>query len=97
MSDAELPLASPVMEEQARAMAAEGLSPQEYAARQAHRIGSFSLDEYRYRDPGIQEWIRKLGDILFRRPGAPSLDELRNRLLTAEERAAIREEEKEEF
>jgi hypothetical protein len=97
MSDAELPLASPVVEEQARAMVAEELSPEEYAARQAHRIGSFSLDEYRYRDPRIQDWIHKLGDILFRRPGAPSLDDLRNRLLTPQERAAIREEEKEEF
>jgi hypothetical protein len=97
MSDAELPLAPPVIEEQARALVSEGLSAEEFAARWAHRIGSFSLDEYRYRDLGIQDWIHKLGDILFRRPGAPSLDDLRNRLLTGEERDRIREEEKEEL
>jgi hypothetical protein len=64
-------------------------SPEEFAARNAHAMFTFSFDDVRYRDPALDAWIGRLGDILFRRPGAPGLDELRERFLTAEERAEI--------
>jgi hypothetical protein len=89
MSERERPFAPPDLEERARVMVAEGLSPGEYAARWAHSIMCFSLDDYRYRDPTSHEWIQALGAILFQRPGAPTLRELRETYLTAEERAAI--------
>ncbi len=96
MDTTELPLATEMMEGQASAMAREGLSPEKYAARWAHTIFCFSLDEYRYRDPQVHRWIHALGDILFGRPGAPSLEDLRERFLTTEERDTIRKEQEEE-
>lgn len=59
------------------------MSPDEYAAREGHNWYCFSFDDYRYADPKADAWIRRLGDILFRRPGAPTLEELRERYLTA--------------
>jgi len=96
MDNTELPLATEMMEDQASSMAREGLSPEEYAARWAHTIYCFSLDDYRYRDPQVQRWIHSLGDILFARPGAPRLEDLRERFLTVEERDAIRRAQEEE-
>jgi hypothetical protein len=89
MSEHELPPAPPDLEEHVRMMVGEGLSPGEYAARWAHSIMAFSLDNYRYRDTDSHEWIQALGAILFQRPGFPTLQELRERYLTAEERATI--------
>jgi hypothetical protein len=40
------------------------MSPEEYAARHAHLIGSFSLHRYRYHDSVLGAWVRRLGDIL---------------------------------
>ena len=84
MDESERPLASGWIEEQARAMFGEGLPAEEYAARWAHTIAGFSLGRYRYRDPRVDAWIRALAAILFREPGAPDLDALRQRFLTAE-------------
>ncbi len=92
MNESESPLASPTVEDVARALVREGLSPEEYAARRAHGIACFSLDGYRYRDSRVQGWIHSMGSILSQRPGAPSLEDLRSRFLTAEERRAIRRE-----
>ena len=64
-------------------------TPEEYAARSAHLWGSFSFDDFRYSDPVLDAWIARLGDIFFQRPGAPSLQSLRERLLTPAERKAI--------
>jgi hypothetical protein len=73
------------------------VTPEEYAARHAHEWGSFSFDEYQFSDDRLDAWIQRLGDIFFRRNGAPSVDDLRRRLLTEEERAAIVRREREEF
>lgn len=97
MSEPDLPLAPPDYESMAREMVAEGLSPEEYAARWAHSIWCFSMDDYRYRDEHLHVWIHALGAILFERPGAPTLAELRERFLTAEEREAIRRRSLEEL
>jgi hypothetical protein len=74
-----------------------GLSPEEYAARYAHNWYCFSLDDYRYPDPTLQAWIWRLGGILFHRDGAPSVDELRRRFLSPEERLHIEAEMKQEL
>lgn len=86
---ADLPMADAGREADARSLFPFDMSPEEYAARNAHGWYCFSFDDYRYADPKVDAWIQRLGDILFRRPGAPALDELRERYLTAAERAAI--------
>jgi hypothetical protein len=68
------------------------MSPEEYAARHGHGWMCFSFDEYRYADPSLDAWIRRLGDILFGRNGAPTVTELRHSLLNDGERARIEQE-----
>ncbi len=81
----------------AAAIFSEGLSPEEFAARRSHTILCFSLDEYRYADPALDAWISRLGDIFFHRNGAPTIPELRERLLSPDERFRIEAAEQEEF
>jgi len=95
VSEFEMPLATVSMEHNALKMMSCGLSSEEYAARQAHNILCFSLDQYRYRDVVLQEWIHSLGAILFQRTGAPNLNDLRAKFLTAEEIQEIQEYERE--
>lgn len=70
------------------------MSPEEYAARHAHHWGCFSLHEYRYADPLLGAWVRRLGDILL---STEEVERCRLRFLSAAERAAIKQEEAEEF
>lgn len=70
------------------------MSPEEYAAKEAHTIGCFSFDDYIYSDPVLNEWIHSLGDILFT-PGA--LEAARTKLLAPEEIERIRQWEKGPF
>lgn len=97
MSDPPLRPAPPDLEERAREMVQYGLSPEAYAARWAHTIMMFSLDDYQYRDPETHAWIQALGDILFRRHGAPSVQSLREKYLTEQERIDIARRMLEEF
>ena len=92
-----LPMADAGRERDAREWFPLDLSPEEYAAREAHNWTCFSFDDYRYSDPRVDQWIHRLGDILFRREGAPTVDELRKRYLTPEERAAVEAREQEPF
>lgn len=92
MPDDTLPLADPAMEAQARRMMIDGVSPDEFAARFGHTLGTFSMDQYRYRAPEVEQWVHRLGHILFQRPGSPRLADLRARYLTAEERQAIEDQ-----
>lgn len=78
-------------------MFSEGLSPEEFAARNSHTILCFSLDECRYADPALDAWISRLGSILFHRNGAPTVTELRERLLSPEERSRAEVADQEEF
>ena len=83
------PPADPGRTETAARFFAEGLSPEEVAARNAHAVACFSLDEIRYADPELDAWIQRLGDILSGRDGAPTVAQLRERYLTPDEIAAI--------
>src|SRR5262245_44012047 len=93
----DLPMADPGRESKAREMFPLNVSPDEYAAREAHHWLCFSFDDYRYSDPAMERWIHRLGDILFGRNGAPSLDDVRRRYLTEAERRAAEAREREEF
>ena len=97
MSESELPLADRGQEQMARQMMSDGVSPEEYAARGAHTMGSFSLGDVRYSDPALQAWVHALAAILFQRPGTPTLEELRKRFLSEDEREAIRRRSLEDF
>jgi hypothetical protein len=95
MSEFDMPLVTVSMEHTVREMMSCGISSDEYAARQAHFILCFSLDQYRYRDVVLQAWIHSLGAILFQKTGAPNLNDLRAKFLTAEEIQEIQESERE--
>jgi hypothetical protein len=87
------PLADLGREMQAKELFYKDIAPELYAAREGHRWGCFSFDEYRYRDPVLDRWIRRLGDIFFQRNGAPNIEALRRQYLSKEEIAVIEEEE----
>lgn len=70
------------------------MSPEEYAARHAHQWGCFSLHQYRYADPVLGAWDRRLGEILF---SSVEIERCRHRFLTTEELAAINKKETEGF
>ena len=81
------------MEAYARRMMIDGITPEEFAARYAHTIEAFSMDNFSYREPEVEDWVHRLGAILWGRPGAPRLADLRARYLTDEERQRIAEAE----
>jgi hypothetical protein len=88
---AERPPADRIRTEMAISLYSKGLSPEEYAARYSHGFYCFSLGECRYEDPSLDAWIQRFSDILFQVNGAPTLDGLRMRHLTDEERQRIAE------
>jgi hypothetical protein len=92
-----LPLADAGRERDARELFPLAQTPEEYAARNAHKWYCFSFDDYRYGDPALTAWLQRLGDILFQRNGAPTVAELRERLLTPAEREAVAQQEREEL
>ncbi len=63
------------------------MSAEEYAARHAQDWACFSLDQYRFRDPVLGAWVRRLGEILFTEG---ELERCRQRFLTPEELARVR-------
>ena len=69
-------------------------SPEEYAARHGHLWGCFSLHLYRYHDPALGAWVRRLGEILFTEG---EVERCRLRFLTPEELANEKKQEGEEF
>lgn len=77
----DLPMADAGREAGARELFPFDVSPEEYAAHNAHHWYCFSFDDYRYSDPAMERWIHRLGDILFQREGAPAVEELRARFL----------------
>lgn len=70
------------------------LSPEEYAARHAHALGCFSFHFYRYRDPALGAWVRRVGEILS---AEGEVERCRERFLSSEDRAAVRRQEAEEL
>jgi len=70
------------------------LSPEEYAARHAHEWGCFAYHRYRFQDPILGAWIRRLGEILS---SANEIEDCRQRFLTPEELADVRRQAAEGF
>jgi hypothetical protein len=86
------PLADPSRAEMAQRMFNEGLSPEEYAARHSHWILCFSLGDLRYSGPALDAWVQRFNDILSQQNGAPKIEDLREKLLTPEERQNIQQQ-----
>jgi hypothetical protein len=40
------------------------LKPEEYVARHAHSLGAFSFHFYRFNDPVLGAWVRRVGELL---------------------------------
>jgi hypothetical protein len=70
------------------------MSPEEYAARHAHALGCFSFHLYRYRDPALGDWVRRLGEILSTEG---EVEWCRQRFLSPEELADARRQAAEDF
>ena len=70
------------------------LSPEEYAAQHAHLMACFSLHFFRYRDPILGAWVRRLGEILSI-PG--EVERCQQRFLTSEELGSVRKQQDEGF
>jgi hypothetical protein len=81
--------ADPIREQVAREVFPFDMSPDEYAARYAHRWMLFNFDDYAYSDPVVHAWVHRLGAVLRGVPGTSTLEALREQLLSAEEREAI--------
>ncbi len=70
------------------------LSAEEYAARRAHLWLCFSFHLCRFRDPVLGAWVKRFGE-LFDSP--EEVEQLRERILTREERERIESQMAEEF
>lgn len=70
------------------------MSPEEFAARHAHLLGAFSFYLYRYRDPVLGTWVRRLGEILSTEG---EVERCRQHFLTPEELATVRKQQAEGF
>jgi hypothetical protein len=70
------------------------MTPEEYAARHGHEWACFALHRYRYRDPALGNWIRRLAEVLFT---AGELERCQQYFLTPQELQGVREREAEEF
>jgi hypothetical protein len=70
------------------------MSPEEYAARHAHLLGCFSFHCYRYRDPVLGAWVRRLGEILSTEG---EIERCQERYLSPEELMTVRKQQAEGF
>ena len=65
------------------------MSPEEYVARHGHGWGCFSLDLHRYRDPEIEAWVRRLGELMH---DVRAMERCRRLYLSADEYAQVQRE-----
>lgn len=70
------------------------MSPEEYAARNAHNWLLFSTYLCRFRDPILGAWVRRFGEIWSSKE---ELERCRQKYLTPEELAEVRRQEAEDF
>ena len=68
------------------------LSPEEYVARHAHDLAGFGFPSYRFRDPQLGAWVRRVGELLASRE---EVERCRLRFLSEVETALARRREAE--
>ena len=93
----ERPLATPEYEQDALSRFRLDLSSEEFAARFGHHFAMFNFDRFRYRTPGMTEWVDQLSAFFFA-DGLPArLRAAREKYLTAEELAQVEAIERDPF
>ncbi len=65
------------------------LSPEEYVARHAHALGSFSFHFYRYADPTLGQWVGRVGELLT---ADGEIERCQERYLSPRELDAVRQQ-----
>lgn len=68
--------------------------PEEYVARHAHSLGAFSFHFYRFRDPGLGAWVRRVGELLA---SEEEVERCRERFLSPDELAVARRRDTEDL
>lgn len=85
----ERPLASPDYERDALSRFRVDMSTEEFAARFAHQFALFNFDRYRYRTPGLTEWVDQLSAFFFAADLPRRLRAVREKYLTPDELARV--------
>jgi hypothetical protein len=70
------------------------MEPEEYVARHAHALGAFSFHFYRFRDPTLAAWVRRVGELLG---SAEEVERCRERFLSPEELTVARRQDTEDL
>ena len=70
------------------------LTPEEYVARHAHSLGAFSFHFYRFSDPGLGTWVRRVGELLS---SEEDVQRCRRQFLSPDELALARQHEAEDL
>lgn len=70
------------------------LEPEEYVARHAHALGAFSFHFYRFSDPGLAAWVRRVGELLA---SPEDVERCRDRFLSPDESAVARRQDNEDL
>lgn len=68
------------------------MTPEEWVARWGHTVGCCSLHRYRYRNPELGNWMRRLGELLTGDVDEEEIDRYRRQYLTRDEYARVRRE-----
>lgn len=68
--------------------------PEEYVARHAHALGAFSFHLYRFNDPELGAWVRRVGELLA---SAEEVERCRGRFLSPDELAVARRRDAEDL
>jgi hypothetical protein len=70
------------------------LAPEEYVARNAQNIACFSLDQFRYADPELGAWVKRVGELLHTRG---EVERCRELYLSADELDDVRKRDLEDW
>ena len=70
------------------------LAPEEYVARHAHEWGAFSFHLYRYTDPQLGAWVRRVAELLA---SETAVAQCRERYLSPDELNTVRRQAAEEW
>jgi hypothetical protein len=85
----ERPFPDPKYEQHASSLFRFDLSAEEFAARFAHEFVLFNFDRFRYRTPGMTEWVDRLAAFFFAEDLPGRLRAARVKYLTPEEIARV--------
>jgi hypothetical protein len=68
--------------------------PEEYVARNAHLLLCFGFSAYRFADPGLEAWVRRVAELLA---SEQEIERCRERFLSPDELAVARREDAEDL